>query len=306
MSDNHSVYLRKWEDVETPTAIVQIAHGMAEHIERYHGLAQFLNNHQIIVYGNDHRGHGETGNRANTQGFLGKRNGFDRTAQDLKEITSFIRNEQPDLPIFLLGHSMGSFLSRRYLSFADRELSGAIFIGTSYQPPLLLHMGKFLARLNIAIQGKKTPATFLNKLTFANYNKKTEANTAFDWLSSDKEIVKNYIEDPYCGFLPSNQFFYDLYEGIGKIQDNRYAEAIDKELPLLFLTGDQDPVSQYSQGMLKAVHFYRKVGLENITYHIFKDKRHELLNEKNKQEIYQYIFTWIKEHITCMETTKSL
>ncbi|MFC4404898.1 alpha/beta hydrolase [Gracilibacillus xinjiangensis] len=306
MSDQTSVYLRIWDPTEKPRAIVQIAHGMAEHVERYNNLAKFLNKQNIAVYGNDHRGHGQTGARQNMMGFFSNENGFDRTVLDLIEVTTYIQRQYPNIPIILLGHSMGSFLARRYLTLHHQiNLSGAILIGTGYQAMPLLKAGKMLVKTISKIKGKTATGKFLNKMTFKQYNKKTEKETDFDWICSNNEVVKDYMNDPYCGFIPTNQFFYDLYEGIEKVQQKQAINQINKKIPLLLLTGEDDPVTNYGKGMEAVVQLYRFYNIETIEKKIYPNMRHEIINEDN-QIAYKDIINWINKQIPCQSGVQSL
>ncbi|KAB8131742.1 alpha/beta hydrolase [Gracilibacillus oryzae] len=296
MSDQIPVYLRMWNQVKSPRAIVQIVHGMAEHIERYDDFATFLNSQNILVYGNDHRGHGRTGEKQNKMGYFCHEDGFDRAVRDLMEITECIQQKNPALPIFLIGHSMGSFFTRRYLTLhKERNVSGVVLIGTGYQPSSILKAGKALVKSISRIKEKTAPGQFMNKLTFNQYNKRTEKETEFDWLSTDRELVREYIKDPLCGFIPTNQFFYDLYEGIDKIQQKRAIAQINKQIPLLFLSGEDDPVTNYGEGMNSVARLYPS---DDKELKIYPKMRHEILNEHEKEIVFRDILNWINKQIT--------
>ncbi|SER79937.1 Lysophospholipase, alpha-beta hydrolase superfamily [Gracilibacillus ureilyticus] len=307
MSDKTPVYLRIWDKVSHPRAIVQIAHGMAEHIERYDEFAEFLNSNKIVVCGNDHRGHGQTGTKQNRMGYFGNSDGFDRTVSDLIEVTDYLQKKFPGLPIILLGHSMGSFLARRYLTLNNSfPLSGMILIGTGYQSPALIKAGKMLVKTISTIKGKTAEGKFVNKLTFNQYNKKTENETEFDWISNNKETVKNYIDDPSCGFIPTNHFFHDLYDGIEKVQRKKDIMRINKQIPLLFLSGDSDPVTNYGKGMKQVVQMYHSINIKEMDQKIYPNMRHEIINENNKETVYRDILGWIDKQITCQSVKQSL
>ncbi|WP_208588075.1 alpha/beta hydrolase [Gracilibacillus suaedae] len=305
-TDDHELFVKRWQSSSSPKAIIQIAHGMVEHIERYQSFATFLASHGFTVYGHDHRGHGQTGTNVNALGYFAEENGFDRVVQDCIELTEMIEIKHPRIPIFLLGHSMGSFISRRYLMLAPEHLAGVILVGTGFQPNSLLKIAKQLTKVVGHLKGKKTEAKLMNKLTFFGYNKNTDNQTAFDWICSDQNEVEKYQQDKWCGFIPSNQFFYDLYTGLQLIQSKDTTDTIPKGIPLYFVSGKEDPVGQYGQGVLKAVAFYRSLGLEHVDYHLYENGRHEILNETNKTEIFHDIVTWIEEQMTCHNLTQSL
>jgi alpha-beta hydrolase superfamily lysophospholipase len=300
MSDGKKIHVKKWDDVHEAIATVQIAHGMAEHITRYHEFAQFLNDKNIIVYGHDHRGHGQTGAANDSIGYFGDHVTFDRVAMDIVELSNKIEEDYPSIPHFLIGHSMGSFLSRRALALVPMiPLNGAVLIGSGYQPSALLAFGKLLLSSIISFKGNTTKGQFANKLTFFQFNKKTANNTEFDWVCKNEDTVTDYIEDPYCGFVPSNEFFYELYQGISLIQDQSEIKKINPHIPLLFLTGKEDPATNYSKGTEKVVKLYKDAGIEFINMKVYPGLRHEILNEKNNSEIFHDIFQWLNEQITC-------
>lgn len=295
MEDNHPMYVSSWQPKQRPKAVIQIAHGMEEHIQRYNDFAEFLVSHHIAVYGNDHRGHGQTGLKSKELGYFGSAKGFEQITKDCIFLTDWIKEKHPDLPIFLLGHSMGSFVSRRYLTITADHLQGAILMGTGFQPNVLLSSGKLVAKLIGVIKGKRAKARFLNRLTFFGYNKRTAGKTAVDWLCSDHTVIQDYLKDPLCGFVPTNRFFYDLYDGLQSIQSKELAAHIPKDFPLLFLSGKEDPVGSYGKGVKQAVSFYRNTGLKYAEYTLYPNARHELLNEFNKTEVFQDILNWVEK-----------
>lgn len=291
MYDDVEVYVKKWFNPgKKPKAIVQIAHGMVEHINRYDTFSNYLVENDVVVFGNDHRGHGQTGNKQGTLGYFADEKGFEKVTNDLYEVTMEIRKEYPDTPIFLFGHSMGSFLSRAYIQRYSQEIDGVVLAGTGYVPKLRSSTGKQLA----SVLPPKEETKLLNMLTFGSYNKRINGKkSSYDWLTSDKEMVQSYIDDPYCGFVPTARFFYDLMDGFDIIQDARRNEAIRKDLPVLLISGNADPVGDYGKGIWKTASLYEKAGLENIAAMFFHNGRHELLNEMNKEEVFTQIHDWL-------------
>ncbi|MGE8205072.1 alpha/beta hydrolase [Heyndrickxia sp. NPDC080065] len=299
MDDQVEVFVKKWENLnEQPNAIVQLSHGMAEHIERYDDFAKFLVQHNIFVYGNDHRGHGRTGEKAGLFGFFSEQEGFERAVDDLYAVNLLIQKEYKDVPIILLGHSMGSFLARRYIQRYGESITGVIISGTGGNPGLTGKLGKQIAKREIRKHGLKTPSPLLNRLSFGSYNKHfSNLKTEFDWLSSDPDEVEKYMNDPLCGFVCSAGYFYDLLKGLEMIHDNRLIQNIPKELPIFIFSGTEDPVGGYSKGVQKVIQQYKRNGLENIESKFFTDGRHEMLNEKNKIDVYHLIFHWITRQL---------
>lgn len=292
MSDGIPVFIRIWRPNNEVKAIVQLSHGMAEHIGRYDEFSSYLANRGILVIGNDHRGHGKTA--ANNLGYIADQDGSERMVEDLIQITNYIQQEFPDLPLFLIGHSMGSFIARSYLAKESNRLSGAILIGTGTMPQAVLNTGIFLAKFISKILGKRTKGTFLNKVSFFGYNKRTQKKTNFDWLSVNEDNVQSYLRDNYCGFTPSNQFFVDLYQLFLKAQNKSQANYIKKSLPILLLAGEEDPVGDYGKGVKKASSFYQSIGLTNVQTKLYSKMRHEIVNEKGNVSVYEEIYRWLE------------
>ncbi|ENH96905.1 lipase [Gracilibacillus halophilus YIM-C55.5] len=309
MSDQEQIFLKQWSSHQTkPKAIILLIHGMTEHIERYYHFAEHLISHGFVVYGYDQRGHGKTANDQQlTFGYLANTKGFERLTNDAIEVTDNLREKHPSLPVFVIAHSMGSFVARHYMTHPEAAmLSGVILLGTGMQPKPLLIIGKWLAKMLGKWKGKATPSPFMNQLTFLGYNKKVENNTSFDWLTRDQETIQAYIEDPLCGFIPTHQFFYDLYKGLQLIQQKDRAKHIPKDLPIYFLSGDADPVGQLGKGIKKTYHFYQSVGLSNLDLTIYPEARHELFNESNRFEVYQHVLSWLDKQMICAQKTHSV
>lgn len=296
-SDGIELSCIKWiDEARQPKMILQISHGMAEHIRRYAAFAQMLVGEGIFVYGNDHRGHGYTAKRKEDRGYFADENGFGKVVEDLHLVTRQIEKEYPDTPIVLFGHSMGSFLARRYAQLYGKELSGMILSGTGDNAVPLLKIGKLLAHLEIKTKGRKTPSSFLNSLSFGKFNKPFRPNrTAFDWLTRDEKEVDKYIADPLCGGIFTGGFFYDLFTGSEMIQKTENIAKVPKDLPILFISGDKDPVGANTRGVLYAYEAFRAAGMHDVTYIFYKDCRHEMLHEINREEVYRDIVSWMKE-----------
>lgn len=295
MEDGVEVYVKKWYTAEKPTAILQLSHGMVEHINRYKTFAQYLVDQGIFVYGHDHRGHGKTGDKQGLLGYFSAEDGFAKTVKDLHVITENIKQEHPNTPLFLFGHSMGSFIARNYIQRYSKAIDGIILSGTGYFPVVTSRVGKQVA----AMLPPKEASGLMNSLAFGSYNKKIkDKSTKFDWLSRDKSAVDMYIADPYTGYIPTASFFYDLMSGLIKMNNKKLNQSIRNQLPMLLLSGDADPVGNYGQGVWKTAHLYeQEARLEDITVMLFTDGRHELLNEINKDEVFSTINQWIQKRL---------
>lgn len=296
-ADSTRINAYRWENEEKEAiqGIVQISHGMAEHILRYEDFCTFLNKHGFIVYGNDHRGHGGTIQAPDDKGFFAERDGFEKVVSDMKQLTSIIEEEHPDIPIFLFGHSMGSFLARRYIQLFGSEIEGVILSGTGGRKGTLGKAGILLAKWERKRKGPRTPSPLLNKLTFGNFNKSfTPARTEFDFLSGNPEVVDTYINDPKCGFICTTGFYIDLLEGIEKIHKADELEKTPKSLPIFLISGDKDPVGANGIDVEAVYDMYVQHGYESVSFKLYENGRHELLNEINKEEVYEDILRWIQ------------
>lgn len=292
MEDDVAIYIKKWyTPTKRPKAIIQLAHGMVEHINRYHEFANFLVEQGIFVYGNDHRGHGHTGEKQGLLGYFSEENGFVKTVNDLHTITNRIKGDHPNTPIILFGHSMGSFLARNYLQRFSKEIDGVILSGTGHFPTLTSLAGKRIAALLPPMEESK----FMNSIAFGSYNKKIkDSNTSFDWLTRVQSVIENYTADPHSGYIPTARFFYDLMDGLIIMNNKKRNQTIKKDLPLFLISGDADPVGDYAKGIWKTAYQYEKAGLEDITTMLFAEGRHELLHEINKEEVFAAIYKWIR------------
>lgn len=277
---------------DNPKAIVQIAHGLVEHIERYKDFFEFLSEHGFIVVGGDHLGHGKSA--GDTPGFFADEDGWSKVVNDLHLIYEKEHAEMPHLPYFLFGHSMGSFLARTYITRFGAELKGAVICGTGYMSPLILAGGKFVAKGEIKKNGAKAPSEKMNKLSFGSYNKRfAPTHTDFDWLSRDNEKVDEYIQDPMCGFVPSAGLFLDM---LGGMQYNQNVENIKKtpsDLPILLTAGAVDPVGG-EKGVNKTASLMKQAGLKDVTVKLYPEARHEILNETNRAEVYSDVLAWFE------------
>ena len=247
-SDGTALHTHRWLPEGPPKAVVQIAHGMAEHSARYARLAEALTAAGYAVYANDHRGHGGTASEAD-HGYFADHDGWDTVVADLRAVTDFAREEHPGLPVFLLGHSMGSFLTRAYVIEDSRELSGIVLSGTAGDPGLLGKVGAGVARTEARLRGRRHVSTLLDKLTFGQYNAAFKPNrTDFDWLSRDEAEVDLYVADPLCGNTFTSGFFADLLGGLARINDRRQVARVRRDLPILLIAGERRPRGRRRQG----------------------------------------------------------
>ena len=281
----------RWTPEQPPVAVVQIIHGIAEYVERYDDFARYLNRLGFLVVAEDHMGHGKSINSEGIQGYF--HGGWFTAVEDSYQLLQDTRKEFPDLPYVLFGHSMGSFMTRTILEkYPDSGISAAVICGTGWQPKAVLNTGIGVCRMVCKQQGEKKPSKILEKLVFSNYNKKVEhPRTPYDWLTRDSDIVDRYLADPFCGFTPTGGLMRELLTGIRYEQEN--LSAMKKDLPVLFIAGGDDPVGNYGKGVLRSAEAFRKAGMLDVSCKIYPLGRHEILNEINREEVYQDISSWL-------------
>lgn len=298
-SEGKEIFVYKWlprdKDVK---GVIQIAHGMTETALRYNYFAEKLNEEGYVVYANDHRGHGKTSMGTDNLGYIADDDGFHWMVDDLKELTDIIRKEYPDKPLTLFGHSMGSFLSQRYAELYGESIDFLILSGTNGKPKKITKVGAIIARLEMKRHGRKHISKLMDKLSFGDFNNKFKPNrTQYDWLCSVEEEVDKYIDDEYCGFICTSSFYYDLIKGLWTIHQEDNLRKIPKDLPIYIFAGDRDPVGYSSKGILNLFNCYNRIGIKDVKYKLYKDGRHEMLNEKNKDAVILDILNWIEEKI---------
>lgn len=294
-SDGLKINTYKWfiENSQSK-GVIQISHGMAETVSRYEEFAKALAKRGYIVYGNDHRGHGLSSVDKDSLGFLGEDRGFVKLIEDISILTDYIKNENPNLPIILFGHSMGSFASQRYIMDYKDKIQGLILSGSNGKQGLALKFGKVIANLEMKIRGPKAKSNLLNKVSFGSYNKKFSPNrTEFDWLSRDGKEVDKYIQNPYCGTIFPTSFYYEFFDTLQYIEDENNFSKIPKNLPILIISGDEDPVGNFGKGVRDLFERYENIGVENLSIKLYEGARHELLNETNRDEVIDDIIKWI-------------
>lgn len=281
-----------WQPEAAPRAVIQIAHGMAEHIARYDDFARFLVEQGFAVFGSDHAGHGKSAADETEYGFFYAQDGWWQAVDDLYALTQQIRGRYPDAPLFLLGHSMGSFMARCYVTKYGDALTGAIFMGTTGPNPIA-GMGMLVAKLERLRLGPKGRSKLLDTLAFGSYNKSyPQKRTDFDWISSDEAAVDAYIADPASGFLFTTTGMHDLLTGVRAISAKDWADKVPKDLPVLLVSGEQDPVGQMGEGVRKVARQLEEAGVQT-QLRLYPEARHEVLNERNKAEVYADIAAWI-------------
>ncbi|MFT5599959.1 MAG: alpha-beta hydrolase superfamily lysophospholipase [Flavobacteriales bacterium] len=294
--DNTPLTTYHW-DCERPKAIIHIIHGMSEHAARYDDFASFLNQHGYLVKSSDLRGHGKTAGSIEQVGQFAMKSGWDRVVKDIKLLNESF-SENSDLPTVIFGHSMGSFLARTLIKDFPETGDAYVFSATAGHPGLLGSIGKVVANINASLMGKKNRTKMMTKLAFGDFNKKYDPKrTEKDWLSKDESIVDKYINDPYCMQIFTSQFYTDLLNGVLKINSLAYFDTQAKHKPIYLFAGDMDPVGDYGKGPAEVYNKYKEAGIEDIQLKMYETGRHEMLNETNKEEVYNDVLTWLNKRI---------
>lgn len=286
-----------------PKAILHIIHGSLEHALRYENFAEFLADKNIAVYSSDLRGHGRTiRTEAELNYFTDGPNGWRLILDDLTAFNACIRKTHPDLPVFVLGHSMGSFLARNLGASIGENLAGLILSGTGGAQPLILRGGLALAGLSMALGIRKKRNPFLHKLVYGTLNNAIEnPQTPSDFISRNPEVVRAYLADPLSGETATTEYIFEMIKGFLLAMKPSTFRATPKKLPILMISGEKDPVAgpKGDAAVLKAAHqAYAKTGIADLTLKIYPEARHEMLNEINKADVYTDILNWMKKHLT--------
>ena len=296
-SDAPPLYVNRWYAAQAPKAVVMVSHGMAEHGGGYARLGEALVAAGYELYAHDQRGHGKTAQRG-VLGMYAEQHGWQRVVNDLANLNHHIRQQHPNVPIFLLGHSMGSYIGQAYLMHHSCSVQGAILSGSNYQPVGLYKAAAGIARFERWRQGATGRSALIDFLSFGSFNKAFKPNrTKFDWLSRDPLEVDKYVNDPLCGFRCTNQLWIDLLEGMQQITPVNSLKQIDANLPLLIIGGDRDPVSE-GKRLEHLTAALREAGHTNTLLKLYPDARHELLNETNRDEVTADLLGWLEKTLT--------
>lgn len=294
-----NVFARCWAPADRGVkAVFQIAHGMAEHGERYEDFANYLCSLGFAVFVNDHIGHGKSVTSDDELGYFGENKGWDAFVEDERAFSEVIFKEYPDTPHIFFGHSMGSFIAREYIRRygRDERISAAVFCGTSGTNPASA-MAIKIADTVAKAKGSKHRSNLINKIAFGPYNAKTEKKTAFDWLSTDTDQVNKYIADKYCGFLFTAAGYKDLFTILTRVSGKNWYREMPEDIPILVISGEDDPVGAYGKGVKQVYNDLIKSGKKDVTLKIYPGMRHEILNEINNIVVYGDIAAWAESKI---------
>lgn len=294
----HRLHVVLWEPETQVRAVVQISHGMIEMIDRYEDFAQFLNQYGIAVIGNDHLGHGLTAGNDADLGYFCPKNMSATVVADLHRVTRYAKKRYKNKPCFLLGHSMGSFMARRYLMTYGMELTGAVICGTGSQSWPVLVAGPVVANTLRLMFGDRFRSRLLEMNAFGAYQKRIpNPRTQNDWMTRDAAIVDFCQNNKYCSFIFTVNGYRTLFEVLAFIQKRCNIDRIPKELPLFFISGGQDPVGHYGRDVRHVAAGYERVGIEDVSLKIYQEDRHEVLNELDRDQVYRDVLSWLDAKI---------
>ena len=294
--DGAQIFVYAWTDVEKPKGIVQIFHGMAEHAGRYENFAKFLNSKGYLVFADDHRAHGKTAGIVTNVGIYNNQSNclYDTLLDELFISKKLV--EEYNLPLYVFGHSYGSFIAQAYIEKSSYHKK-AILCGSALMKDRLdVKFGKYLAKVTAKIKGKDAPARLVNKASFGMYDKKVKTGS---WLNTDAEEVKRYTNDPYCGAIMSAKFYVDFFRTFGWIYRKEHTSKINLDKPLFLIAGKDDPVGSMGKSMQALYKFYLGLGVKDVKMRLYKNARHEILNEPIKEQVYSDILNFIEEDLVC-------
>lgn len=294
----HDIHAIVWKPEGDVRAMMQISHGMTEYIERYEEVAEYMTARGILVFGNDHLGHGLSVMTEEEWGFFASGDAGEKVVRDLHTLNIRMCREYPDAPLFLLGHSMGSFMARRYAATYGTEIDGAIFVGTGNQPAAAIRFAMLLVNFLSIFFGERHKSRLVAKLMFRAYNKRVKpARTEYDWLSRNTENVDKYSKDKACTFLFTLNGYKTLLSTLLFIQKSINIAGIPAKLPVLLLSGEEDPVGNYGKDVRQLYMIYRQRGIKDLSVKLYSEDRHELLNELDRKDVYEYLYKWLDKRI---------
>ena len=293
------IHVHQWTPVgQSVKGVVQIAHGVAEYALRYAHFARYLCEQGFVVVANDHLGHGQSVIDGCPMVYLGEKGSWWHVVDDVEQLRQRMTKVFVGKPYFLFGHSMGSFIARSHLIRYPGKLDGCILCGTAHQSPVIISGGKLVADKEIRRLGRKAYSVRVDQLAFGAYNKPFAPNrTRFDWLSVNEANVDAYIADPLCGGETTLGLFREMLDGLSYITKQSNINAMDKELPVLFIAGDQDPVGDMGKGVEKAHACFKKAGIRDLRMKLYHGLRHEILNENTKQYVYREVLDWLEARV---------
>lgn len=285
-----------------PYCVVQIVHGMQEYAMRYDDFASFLASHGILVVGNDHLGHGMSIKEGNPLGYMCSQDPATVLVRDVHRLKKLTQKEYPGVPYIIIGHSMGSYVLRNYLTRYGTGIDGAVLMGTGFEKASTTTVSAFAAKILEIFQGAKHPSQFMENTGFKAYMTHIEhPRTNKDWITRDEKMVEDYISNPLCNFTFTINGFETLLELVKRAQDVKKMKEIPKKLPILIVSGTEDPVGAWGEGPSKLYDLYLNLDLTKTQLKLYNGARHEVLNEIDRETTYRDILNWVSNVVDCMQ-----
>ncbi len=300
LDGEHKIHSIRWvPEHDKPVCVLQIIHGMTEHIDRYDGFAQYMAGKGILVVGDDHLGHGKSVRPGEPYGYFCKEDAATVLVRDEHRLKKMTQEQYQGVPYIILGHSMGSFIARNYLIRYGSGIDGAVIMGTGMQSKIQLAAARALAGIQILFCGPKHVSKLIDKLAFGMFNKRIEApKTPSDWLCSNEESVKRYRQDPMCNFTFTANGFQTLMKLIWNLHDVEKLKKMPRQLPVFFVAGEEDPVGDYGRAVKQVYESFLQLGMERVQMKLYPGDRHEILHETDRAEVYADIYRWILQSVT--------
>ncbi len=278
--------------------VLQIVHGMAEYAERYEEVARFWTGKGFVVTGEDHLGHGKSVPEGGVYGYFCERDPATVVVRDVHRLKKITQKLYPAVPYIIMGHSMGSFILRNYMCRYGSGISGAVIVGTGMQSGAQLALSRIVTSLIKTFRGGKYVSRFIDRAAFGSYNKRiADPRTKVDWLSRSEENVNRYLADPLCGFTFTVNGFQTLFELISRVRRPENLAAVPEDLPVLLVSGGDDPVGSYGEGVRRAYESLKRAGVRNVRMKLYEKDRHELLNEDDREQVLQDIYEWVTDSV---------
>ena len=297
-SGQNDIHCRLWEPDGPVRGVVQMVHGVAEYIGRYNDFAEFLTEHGFAAVGDDHLGHGLSIKDESELCWFSEKDGWKNIVRDEKTLRDLMREKYPDVPLILLGHSMGSFMARTYIGWYPEDFDACILSGTGHTPGAVCRAGRMMARREIRRHGGKYRSPLLQNMAFGSYLKEIENPIGTnDWICRDEAVIRAYDADPLCGTPGSAELMYEMMVGLEEIGNNSHIMKMKKDLPILFISGDADPVGNWGKGVRTVFDRFKGIGMQDVTIKMYPGARHEVLNELNKDEVWADVLAWIEKKI---------
>ena len=312
MSDFHfpsangvnEIHCRLWTPDGGVRGVVQMVHGVAEHIGRYNDFAEFLTSHGFAAVGDDHLGHGLSVRDDSELGWFAENDGWDLLIKDEKTLRDRMQESYPGTPLVLLGHSMGSFIARTYIGEHPDDFTACILSGTGHTSAVVCSAGLAMARSEVRRRGSKYRSAALQKMAFGSYLKGIQDPIgSHDWICRDPEVIRAYTDDPLCGWTATAGLMRDMMTGLSLIRRGSHMRKMNRDMPVLFISGTADPVGSWGKGVPTVANRFLSVGMRDITLKMYPEARHEVLNELNRQEVWMDVLTWLEKKAWCPDET---